>query len=358
MAETNVLDLPVSLGEAVDKLTILDIKIEKISNPEKKAECQKEYNALFERLEKYVKDYKYWVDALRYINLKIWDFQDVLRAKSVPDAILALHVLDLNDMRFRVKNRINSLCNSSLKEQKGYANKVGIFIGHMGLGDVLNLNGAIRYAALDVDKLYVLCLDRNFKNIQTMFSDDPSIVLLNIGDTNWNTVRYFKTCTTYNGETVTKKYISGDWLRPRTYQRLPDEFYTDLQFPVELKQKFAKFNYPTSQLPIPSVPYVFVHSMSSNTQVCKFPFTWDINTTFTVDPGRNHYHPGHPWHEEAKLYIDKPLFEYKDVIENASEIHVNDSSFYCLACFMNLRATVKKVYERNSGLHLTQYNFT
>lgn len=360
MANTAIIELPVSLGEAVDKLTILDIKIEKITDHLKKGECKKEYDALYSRLEDHIRSYTFWVDALRYINLKIWDFQDDLRSKSLPDAVLALHVLDLNDMRFRVKHKINTLCSSSLKEQKGYAKKVGMFVGHMGLGDMINLNGAIRYASLDVDKLYVLCLERNMKNVSTMFEDDQSIVLLPIPNMNWTPViQSFITCKSHNGDEITKKFISGDWLRPRTtYSALPDDFYTDLRFPVEIKRIFAKFNYPKNQLPIPDTPYVFVHSLSSSTQECKFPITWDIDELFTVDPGKNHYHRGHKWYKTAQEYVDHPMFEYKDVIENAQQVHVTDSSFYCLCCFMNLNASIKNVYERNTGEHLTKYDFT
>jgi hypothetical protein len=289
--------------------------------------------------------------------LKIWEYQDILRGKSIPDAELALQVLDLNDMRFRVKNRINYSCNSSLKEQKGYANKVGIFIGHMGLGDLLNLNGAIRYASLDVDKLYVLCLDRNYTNIKAMFEDDPTIVLINIGVTDCKTVQFFKSCTLYNNEPITKKYISGDWLKSRQYYSLPNEFYADLNFPIEIKHTFSKFNF-TEQLVIPNVPYFFVHTTSSTTQNCKIPITWDINTILTIDPGRNLYSHDHIWFEEAQRFVDKPFFGYKDVIEHATEIHVSDSSFYCLSCFLRLKAVVKKVYQRNTGQELTQYNFS
>ena len=49
--------LPVSLGEALDKLTILDIKCSKIRDEERKASALKEYNVLLSSLQEYVTKY-------------------------------------------------------------------------------------------------------------------------------------------------------------------------------------------------------------------------------------------------------------------------------------------------------------
>ena len=67
--------LEVSLGEALDKLTILDIKCDKIKD-ERKIDCQKEYDLLYSELKDYVKEFSYHYRILKKINLTIWNLQD------------------------------------------------------------------------------------------------------------------------------------------------------------------------------------------------------------------------------------------------------------------------------------------
>jgi hypothetical protein len=121
MAE--VLFLPVSIGEALDKLTILDIKLDKILD-NRRNNVKIEYDILYEKLkESIVKNQKYY-NMLKKTNLYIWYLMDLLRdgvnindleyTKLCKDTIIA------NDVRFRIKNKINILSNSNIKEQKGY----------------------------------------------------------------------------------------------------------------------------------------------------------------------------------------------------------------------------------------------
>jgi hypothetical protein len=117
--------LPVSLGEALDKLTILDIKLQKIAD-ERRTDVQKEYDALFSILQTYVERFPYHYRILRTINQTLWDIQDKFHGKEVTlenGLHTAREILLENDRRFRVKLKINQLANSALKEQKGYAAK-------------------------------------------------------------------------------------------------------------------------------------------------------------------------------------------------------------------------------------------
>ena len=114
--EMSDITLPVSLGEALDKLTILDIKLQKISD-ERKADVKKEYDLLMTSLKPYVTAYSYHYRILRAINLLIWDIQDLFHGKdTTPEqgAELCHNILLENDRRFRVKAKINALANSAL----------------------------------------------------------------------------------------------------------------------------------------------------------------------------------------------------------------------------------------------------
>lgn len=116
------LSLPVSLGEGIDKLTILDIKCEKILD-KRKIDVQKEYDILYEKLKVFIEKYDELYCSMKKINLIIWHQMDVLRDGTTSDEDymkLCKECIESNDIRFRIKNKINLISNSALKEQKSY----------------------------------------------------------------------------------------------------------------------------------------------------------------------------------------------------------------------------------------------
>jgi len=116
------LSLPVSLGEAIDKLTILDIKCEKIID-NRKIDVQHEYIILHNKLKDFIEKYRELYNSMKKINIIIWKQMDILRDNPTFDdkyMKLCKECLDSNDIRFRIKNKINLISNSALKEQKSY----------------------------------------------------------------------------------------------------------------------------------------------------------------------------------------------------------------------------------------------
>ena len=116
------LSLPVSLGEAIDKLTILDIKCNKIQDNRKK-NVENEYNILYEKLKDFIEKYNELYNSMKKINIIIWKQMDDLRDNATFDENymkLCKECIDSNDIRFRIKNKINLISNSFLKEEKGY----------------------------------------------------------------------------------------------------------------------------------------------------------------------------------------------------------------------------------------------
>jgi len=104
------------------------------------------------------------------------------------------------------------------------------------------------------------------------------------------------------------------------------------------------------------------HSSSSTTcgKILDFKDKWNTDHILTIDPNNNIYPPGHKWHALAEGYITHPILCYVKLIENASEIHVTDSSFYCFASLLSTKATKKVCYDRHSGLffHITNLHDT
>lgn len=352
----NRLSIPlmeVSMGEGFDKLTILDIKLQKIRDPVKKAHCRREYDSIHGILGVHLDTYSRFYRWLKYINLRVWDLQDDMREKNNYSERGFRDILDLNDMRFRVKKRINAMFEASLQEQKGYSEKSGLFLTHLGMGDLINMNGAIRYAALMVDTLHVVSKRRNSANVREMFSDDPTIRVVECKDDDSDIHEVTKQL-----RGLTHSFVSGGWVGKQidTTTDITVQFYDHLGFSRDIKHEFAYFN-STNVLPVPDIPYIFSHLSSSNGDTPCFTPKWNPDEIFTINPNRNIYRRGHAWFDLAETYINHPILRYTKVIEHAVEIHVTDSSFYCLACFVPNSSTRKFCYDRATGVVIRYYRF-
>ena len=174
--------LPVSLGEGLDKLSILDIKISKIKD-ERKENCLKEYNELYEILKQYIDSLSYHYRILKEINLTIWNLQENIHNDTNLTKTYG-EVLKENDRRFRMKKKINNIMNSSLKEEKGYNFKKCYYFAHQGLGDHLWCNGAVRYLATCYDEPVVVLKLNKEAIVHSMveFIDGSCLAQLSIPD--------------------------------------------------------------------------------------------------------------------------------------------------------------------------------
>ena len=119
----------ISAGELFDKITILEIKKEKISNKEKLIDVEKELISLKDSVRKFIPNQSNilkQVNDLKEINLKLWDIEDGKRAaekeKKFDDKFieLARNVYKLNDERAKIKLAINKALGSNIKEVKSY----------------------------------------------------------------------------------------------------------------------------------------------------------------------------------------------------------------------------------------------
>jgi hypothetical protein len=123
-----MVNVPVSVGELIDKLSILQVKKIKVSNPDKLLFINKEYELLYNMSSDFLerKDISQIYDDLVNTNLKLWEVEDELRViestKNFNDIFieLARQVYYTNDERFRLKDKINNLTNSEVREQKDY----------------------------------------------------------------------------------------------------------------------------------------------------------------------------------------------------------------------------------------------
>ena len=118
----------VSIGEILDKLTILGIKKNRISDTEKLVHIGKEYDILEEKSKQYLEsnEVRNLFEELVEVNSRLWTIEDDLRdlesQKRFDDEFIqkARMVYMTNDLRFKIKNQINQITKSGVQEQKGY----------------------------------------------------------------------------------------------------------------------------------------------------------------------------------------------------------------------------------------------
>lgn len=117
--------VPCSLGEVIDKISILTIKLSKSSNPVQRANIQKEYDAII-GYKPSNQEMDGLFDKLLRVNAELWDLEDAIRLKSKEkqydqdyiNIAEAIHIT--NDERYQIKRSINRLFQSDLIEEKIY----------------------------------------------------------------------------------------------------------------------------------------------------------------------------------------------------------------------------------------------
>jgi len=179
--------LPTSIGEAIDKLTILDIKLERISDIARKADVQREYDVLLKHSEltDFVQTHADLYNTMKKANAIIWDMMDVLRTNISTEKYLKTckDCIEYNDIRFRIKNRINQASNSELREQKSYKVTVfklaiiGLHESHADISTVQRiLQRPLQYYGILYDEVQMTADDNGGANVIVNLNDFSHIV--------------------------------------------------------------------------------------------------------------------------------------------------------------------------------------
>jgi len=122
--------VPISVGELLDKISILDIKAAAIADPARRANVMRELAALMAVRRREVRssaEVERLYAELRAVNRVLWELEDSLREHErdgrFDDRFIALarSVYRDNDRRARLKRQINELTGSEIVEEKSYA---------------------------------------------------------------------------------------------------------------------------------------------------------------------------------------------------------------------------------------------
>jgi len=355
------IELPVSIGEALDKLTILDIKMKKITD-DRKYDVEKEFNLLNSKLEKYKKEHVFYYNILLSINESIWNMQDIFRDSNnlQEQNQLCTQIIKENDNRFRVKKKINNLSNSVYKEQKGYMPKTAFVLTHLGLGDNITTIGAVRYLSTCYDKVLVVCKEKNKKNMALLYDDDETIEVYPVVEDKHISPKMGFNYNRFKQITENHDlYLAGYHCltkHPEPFTDLPFNFYRDMGINEKYFREYFHVHIPQESKilfnKLKNNNYIFIHNSASTGNVFSIDevetkLDFNRQETLVINPNKNIYNNNDKYFELADAFLNHPLAFYIDVIINAKKIIMTDSSFFCLA--INLAIKTNECYVKSRG---------
>ncbi len=125
----SLVKVPISIGDLIDKITILQVKLEKIEDQEKLKNVHYELECLQATFHRHVPSFSQLPElsaALKEVNSKLWDIENGTRAKEAKKEFdaefieLARSVYINNNLRHALKREINVLTGSRIIEEKQY----------------------------------------------------------------------------------------------------------------------------------------------------------------------------------------------------------------------------------------------
>lgn len=148
----------VSIGEVVDKISILELKLKFIKNEEQLKEIKKE-RLVLSICDNYICNNKFYYELLLYVNEQIWNLTDIIKKNNIDIheyARISNEIFVYNQKRFRLKNFFNIINNSNLKEQKSYS-KNNCLIRINNYDTFLNKQSEINFLSIEYDTISFEC---------------------------------------------------------------------------------------------------------------------------------------------------------------------------------------------------------
>ena len=119
-----MISIPVSIGELIDKIVILKIKIKNIEELDRRQKCIEEHDLLLDIAKQNKFIFLKEMDELKKVNQRLWNIENSIRQKTMNKDFddefieLAQNSFRTNEARAKIKWKINRLANSEIIEQK------------------------------------------------------------------------------------------------------------------------------------------------------------------------------------------------------------------------------------------------
>ncbi len=331
---------PSSIGEALDRLTILQLKLQYIQD-KRKEDVQREYDDLYDLVKDFIAKDTYHYEKLLLVNKIMWDIQDILHEGKAKDKEHEYELMkDLavqNQRRFRIKRTLNENLGSKHREQKGYKGKKIFLLSHLGMGDQLFLNGAVRFFATYYDEVRIVVKKTTLDNVKTLYRDEPSVTFHVIHDDIEISPKFGCPVETFQKavEGFDGVGLCGFHANGSKMELFPLNFYSELGLSKEVMMEWSHI--PSLEEDLPEEPFIFYNNTSSN-QTMNIPV--DIDKNLIINPAVNVYPQNHRWHSLAQKWVGLPLFSYTELLQKSAQLLMVDSSFFCMALLLGLKPEV------------------
>lgn len=222
---------------------------------------------------------------------------------------------------------------------------------HLGLGDHIICNGAIRTLAKEWSQVFVFAKNSNQKRVARMFSDDPKITILSIPNVQYPNEAIESVTSFIRERNIPNFLMLGFDMVGGGSMNFDEVFYACARVPFENRWSEFKINrYPvaeaaaTNKLNPSGEPYMFVHD----------------------DPSRGYnFDPPNP--NNLRIIRNDPsvdIFDMCGLLESAAEIHCMESSFRCLIeglpnvkCPLYLHKRIRFEGQANPALSIGRKNW-
>lgn len=240
-----------------------------------------------------------------------------------------------------------------------------LFISHLGMGDMFVMCGAVRYLRTLYREVVVVCKDRYYNNVEMMYKDDVGIRLIKIDSSVPEEPIIINICNEHRSCGQYDIYLCGlhkSLIHGTPYNdncNIQRMFYNDINLDISIMKGYFKVsNTEESTSLLTKIPelmnIIFVHNCASNQEVSIDIDIFKNDSTLIINPNKNMYNPEDKYYTLANEFLDSPLLAYVDIMKNANEIHLTDSSFSCLAgCLLKDETKSQKrfLYTRGGGYY-------
>lgn len=336
---------PSSYGEALDRLTILQLKLDNIQDEKRRKDVKQEYDDLWDLVKDLVKKDKFHYDKLLEANRTMWVIQDILHEGKANDIGHEYNLMKQlaveNQRRFRIKRTLNENLGSKHREQKGYKGKRAFVLSHLGMGDHFFMNGAVRWLATYFDEVTVVVKEQYLENLKILYSNEPSV--------NFHIIEKDSDISPLFGcplETFKKAIEGYEFVGLNGFHRdikpptnFPLSFYDELGISQKILMEWSMF--PDTSSESIKQEYIFYHNKSSNITA---NISINKDEYLVINPTENMYSEGHKWYGEAQKWVGRPILDYVNVLKGSKKQYMIDSSFFCMAVLLGL---TPEVWTRN-----------
>ncbi len=223
---------------------------------------------------------------------------------------------------------------------------VHIFLGHLGLGDQVLLLPAIFNYAIEAapSNLYVICKEAYKTTMEAFCATCKNISFLpikgspNLNEESASIQRAIQELLATKPRELPKFHLTGFFNSNFSgVYDFPISFYRQLGLDFAATKAALQLPQTTAGAYLASlvkyIPYIFIHDISSTARADILPRVKDL-PYFIINPEYNVYKKGEVFYELAEQFLRGQrysLIDYKDLLENASELHLITSCYFCFA---------------------------